>query len=1207
MNNRIKEMVKENKYKMNCKKRMNFYKEAMPYKEESVFFSLAPKDDVDDKNIYYNKFMTAVDKGCKIIAFTGRYGIGKTSIINSIIKKLDNNNREIRISLGSYKESNIENIDGKACSINENDSFIEFDTNYIEAKILQQIIYTTDENKLPMSRFKRIRYISKTKKKLMFIISILVMFLVYIYFPQVCDLIFLPMYNKCIKVLPKEVVYAICFLLLLTITYIIYKVISCLNMTINVSSLKYKDLEIAFNNKEERSVFNKYLDEIVYFFKQTETNTLIIEDLDRYGNISLEIFKNLKELNFLLNSNETIRKKGGVIFIYALRDDLFLNNEDRVKFFDSIIPVVSKFSSQNAKEYIKELYKEIQKSYSDLILDEKLLRLVSIHIQDRRLLLNIFMEFKTYIDALKDNQDINYTELFAVISYKNINPTDFEKRLKYDGDLYNLFNYKQRVINILNEDLVRENARINKEIDYAIKNNNLDIIDLKKSFILDTIKNNYNSGYVKNIKIYINDRDLSLDDFLSYEIDTTKIRNAELQYAYPGYSREKINTEVLNQFLDRIDKLKYDVSPKKKEIELNIKNIEKNNHKSIEEILNTDGLNDLILDNDLKSIFENKLLISLTKNGFIKENYEKNLSYFKSGDLSPNDYKFLIYVDTNEKLDFNHRINNIEEVFKLIEVKDFSKETVLNFDLCDYLIKSEDILKIDNFCYQFENNNDYKFSFLDEYLKHNEKNCMALLKMITNENLYNYILQNENPIINKSKWIKIILENIDLGSKKELLESFKKYLDNNIEFFNDIEINSVFELNIKNIAPNINDYQNVKLEIIDLFYKIDIYYPNKSFYDKLIDLFEVDSIYKTTDFLNLIYENSNFLKFKNKIFCSKSFSKIYNCFEIYDSSEINIINAINEQGNSKENRLLILEKENNKIFNIKVVEDYDIWKDIIKGNHCNMSMDNLIAYYEKVKEIDDIIIEMLVEIGNDYDITNDDVFKEFEEKLIYSKYNIKIKYGKIAEKFSYQITQFNDELELNNEFIGELINYNKISINIKTYNKIYESKNTGSLITLITKNIEGFIDILDSINIDYNIIDGIMMTKIDISKKLQLFSRIEAIKLSNESITNLIEEIIDKKIQLNDEIANKLFEHASEKNKIKYFIYLHSQNRMNIKYLYKINDKISKIRNGSSTTISFEYNDDIEKLMKYLEKENIVRNLEIKNNKMRVSYSKLKL
>ena len=91
MNNRIKETIKKIRDKINCKREIKFYKDAKTYKEESVFFSLTPKDDVDDKNIYYNKFMTAVDKGCKIIAFTGRYGIGKTSIINSIIKKLIKN------------------------------------------------------------------------------------------------------------------------------------------------------------------------------------------------------------------------------------------------------------------------------------------------------------------------------------------------------------------------------------------------------------------------------------------------------------------------------------------------------------------------------------------------------------------------------------------------------------------------------------------------------------------------------------------------------------------------------------------------------------------------------------------------------------------------------------------------------------------------------------------------------------------------------------------------------------------------------------------------------------------------------------------------------------------------------------------------------------------------------------------------------------
>lgn len=63
-----------------------FFRNAESYEEENIFFPLGPKDNVDEDNIYYNKFMTAVNKGCKIIAFTGRYGIGKTSIINSIQK-----------------------------------------------------------------------------------------------------------------------------------------------------------------------------------------------------------------------------------------------------------------------------------------------------------------------------------------------------------------------------------------------------------------------------------------------------------------------------------------------------------------------------------------------------------------------------------------------------------------------------------------------------------------------------------------------------------------------------------------------------------------------------------------------------------------------------------------------------------------------------------------------------------------------------------------------------------------------------------------------------------------------------------------------------------------------------------------------------------------------------------------------------------------
>ena len=46
-----------------------------------------------------------------------------------------------------------------------------------------------------------------------------------------------------------------------------------------------------------------------------------------------------------------------------------------------------------------ELYRKIQNKY-ELTINENLFSILSLHIQDRRLLNNIFMEFKTYIDIL---------------------------------------------------------------------------------------------------------------------------------------------------------------------------------------------------------------------------------------------------------------------------------------------------------------------------------------------------------------------------------------------------------------------------------------------------------------------------------------------------------------------------------------------------------------------------------------------------------------------------------------------------------------------------------------------------------------------------------------------------------------------------------------------------------------------------------------
>lgn len=291
--------------------RKKIFNKAKKYQLEKIFFSLGPKDNVDQNDIYYNKFMTAIEKGSKIIAFTGAYGIGKTSIINSIIKKLKDDNI-IKISLGHYvsasdeSTTDLKKTDDNGTPKKENKNNI--DINDIEIKILQQIIYTTNEDKLPLSRFKRINCISKRKKYIYGIISAIILLIIEIYYSKVYDIILKKPFELYVLYLPEKYYYIIILVMISAIWFIIYKVLMLLRTTIHLTTLKYKNLEISISADDNGSIFNKYLDEIVYFFKQTKTKILVIEDLDRYGNVSLEVFEKLKELNYLLNSNETIKK-----------------------------------------------------------------------------------------------------------------------------------------------------------------------------------------------------------------------------------------------------------------------------------------------------------------------------------------------------------------------------------------------------------------------------------------------------------------------------------------------------------------------------------------------------------------------------------------------------------------------------------------------------------------------------------------------------------------------------------------------------------------------------------------------------------------------------------------------------------------------------------------------------------------------------------
>ena len=197
-------------------------------------------------------------------------------------------------------------------------------------------------------------------------------------------------------------------------------------------------------------------------------------------------------------------------------------------------------------------------------------------------------------------------------------------------------------------------------------------------------------------------------------------------------------------------------------------------------------------------------------------------------------------------------------------------------------------------------------------------------------------------------------------------------------------------------------------------------------------------------------------------------------------------------------------------------------------------------------------------------------------------------------------------MEINGELLNELINNNKVELNRNTY-KFLLKNDINALVKLIINNIDEFIDIKEEIEMDSYIVDNIMSSDINITKKIQLFDKIEINDCSKKTLSKITDEIIYSNIYLTDELVENIFNELNQEDKIKYFIYLHKKNESNIKYLYQIDDKISKIRNGNTTLLSFDFSDSINELMKYLKSVNIINKNEIRKDKIYIAYNRVKI
>jgi len=420
---------------------------------------LRPFHNLEQHRIYVDALNNAVEQsGVTNIALSGPYGVGKSSILQGF---WDEHPGAIFISLSTLGFSKPTVSKPPESS----DGSISPQTNQIQKEIVKQLLYRKPPNELPASRFKRIQ---KPDWKQSLVVSALIGFILttilaaiggFSKIPKVCDSAWWEFGVKFVCLWP----------LLSLATWLASKY---LRGAVHLDKFTAGPATLTLSgsdNGNDDSYFDRYLDEIIYFFEMSTCRIVVFEDIDRFSN--WEIFEELRELNTLLNNAEQLQERKSksdenkIVFIYAMKDSIFepqtvtdtdevakssrdraiqeIQRANRTKFFDIIIPVVPFVTHRSARDLMRQELEGVKPMVSDELIDR-----VAKYIPDFRLLRSVCNEYTIYAQfILGDNKlKLEPDNLFALMLYKSVHLKDFETIHLGQSKLDEVYQMSLRVI-----------------------------------------------------------------------------------------------------------------------------------------------------------------------------------------------------------------------------------------------------------------------------------------------------------------------------------------------------------------------------------------------------------------------------------------------------------------------------------------------------------------------------------------------------------------------------------------------------------------------------------------------------------------------------------------------------------------------------------------------------------------------------------------
>ena len=455
---------------------------------------------------------------------------------------------------------------------------------------------------------------------------------------------------------------------------------------LSLKSISLKDVEIKPTHDDQASILNRHLDEIVYFFQSTDYDLVVIEDIDRFENA--EIFVTLREINSLVNENAGVKRT--IRFLYALRDDMFVNT-DRTKFFEFIIPVIPIINTSNSIDMVLEQGRRLE---LDGRLDRQFLREVSRYLNDLRLIQNIFNEYAIYAANLETDGEnlLDANKLLAILIYKNVYPRDFEQLHRGEGALAEILNHQDELIRHGETTYRNEIAELEERLNAAERQTPSDVRELRQIYamaLLEKLPANVASVSLDG-RIWISLQQMVAHDAFEQLLDAPRLICRSVQGHQQQHNIPNLQNEVDSQksYQQRKDEIESKATDSKNKSLRRVRDL-----KSKIATLRTTKLNELLrLNTDrVQDLFEDfgengELARFLILEGHLDDTYYQYTSLFHSGRLSPNDNKFLIQIRAFVTPDPGFPIDNPKEVIAAMRDEDFRQSYVLNVKLVDSLL-----------------------------------------------------------------------------------------------------------------------------------------------------------------------------------------------------------------------------------------------------------------------------------------------------------------------------------------------------------------------------------------------------------------------------------------------------------------------------------------------------------------------------------------